>query len=217
MRPFQNSQETAGLRWDATVQVYLSSPCHVGLGWCRADRDPPSLTKDYYIAVVRRAHRLFQPGDVVILNVTNGGGERWPAYGLSGRGYKVAGLYVQYCKYWRKNNDFPGEFRRSPGLVELVEVPEGLKGLPPAAPDVRRFVVRLSSEAFRTRVSSNSPVSSAPAQTELPPLKNITSDLRIKEHLLKVSARLCRGDVLLQNGHFAGLDKTKLGRNPPEK
>lgn len=161
MRPAQNSQDTAGTRWDETVQVFMSHS-----GWRRADLNPPQLTRDYYIAVVRKTHRLFQPGDVVILAITNGGGERWPAYGLSGRGYKVARLYVQHCKYWRKNNDFSGEFRHSPGLVELVEVPEGLKGLPPAAPDVRRFVVLLSSEAFRTRVSSNSPASSTPAEVD---------------------------------------------------
>lgn len=65
MRPVQNSQEMAGVRWDATVQIYLNNA-----DWYDdINLSLPQLTKDYYIAIVRKTHRLFQPGDVVILNV----------------------------------------------------------------------------------------------------------------------------------------------------
>jgi hypothetical protein len=167
MRPSQNSQGTAGSRWDETVQIFLRAGCG-----CNTDLGRLQLTIDYYVAIVKKRHRLFQPGDIVILDVTNGDGERWPAYGLSGRGYQVAGLYVQYCKYWRENKHDPrAEFKHAPGLVEIVEVPEGLKGLPPNAPEIRRFVVGLSSEVSRPRVSSNSPASSTSDEDDRPPKK----------------------------------------------
>jgi hypothetical protein len=44
-------------------------------------------------------------------------------------------------------------------------------------------------------------------EVELPPLSNIAADPRIREHLRNVAARLCRGNVLLQGGHFANVEK----------
>lgn len=62
--------------------------------------------------VVRLPHRMWNVGDHVLCYYSNGGGERWPTYGLSSKlGSFVGGLYVQWQRY--------------PGRPPMVHGPRG--------------------------------------------------------------------------------------------
>lgn len=57
---------------------------------------------DYlYMGVLRESTRLFNRGDFVVLALTNGGGERWPVYSVSSKGYQVYQFYLMFQNwYW---------------------------------------------------------------------------------------------------------------------
>lgn len=135
--------EDADTRWTKTVELFMS--CQ----W--SDLPAPMLGKNCGLGVVLHPHRLFRPGDVVIMNYWNGGGERQLVFCRTQRGYNVRMYYLPYRRYKRRIvNGCRVDDVTYPSTMNHVELPDELMGKPLADPAVRRFVVEyLAREGCR--------------------------------------------------------------------
>jgi hypothetical protein len=102
-------------QWDGTVALYL-----------RTEKEP--LGERRALGVIARPHKLFVPGDVVVVARE---GDRSPVWAESSRGYLVRHYYV-----------------RLRGALRIVDPPE-LRGLSPADPVVRHHVLSALARAER--------------------------------------------------------------------
>lgn len=140
-------RERSADRWDRTVAMFEadhpeSKIDRPQLGW-REGR--------CFLGLVLRCHRLFLPGDVLLGERSNGGGERQRVWCRTGRGYSVRGYYFQYCHY----------DRRCPGVgyvgnFVIVEEPAELTGHPPTCPAARLFVELLRAGDAAGQVGAGS-------------------------------------------------------------
>lgn len=128
----------AGTRWDKTVELFMSTQY--------PDLPIPRMGKDCGIGIVIRRHRLFQPGDVVLMNYWNGGGERQLIFCRTQRGYSIKMYYLQYRHYRRLS---PTKEKVYDGVMKPVDLPGELVGLSPTDPAIRHFVLSLTSEICR--------------------------------------------------------------------
>ena len=148
------------VQWDRTVDFYLH---HSEYHWddlqCR-------LGDDWHIGRIVQPHRLFVPGDVVIIQCWNGGGERQHVVAVSSKGYAVDGIYLKYRTCYRRGVQLHGEaaarvkrlnedlgghpdkqvshskfIEVDRGPLRFVEHPGDLAGCRPDDPAVRRYVV----------------------------------------------------------------------------
>jgi hypothetical protein len=76
-------------QWDRSVDLYLR--------WGRyAKRTERALEDGTRLARIVIPHRLFVPGDLVLVELINGGGERQQVYCVSTKGFSIRGMYLGY-------------------------------------------------------------------------------------------------------------------------
>lgn len=125
-----------------------------------AERAARNLCGGYLLGLYIRPHRVFAPGDVVLLWLDNGAGERYRAYGYSTKKRaSIRGLYVQ-AQRWRDNLTIDAELRVFSFPPELAQVE-----LAGAAPRAHASGVLRAAQAAR-RVSSDSPAQTTTQETE---------------------------------------------------
>ena len=118
-------------QWDRSVMVAQEVP--PGLMFRKELGDRLRLGR------IVRPHRLFRPGDIVLVLISNGMGERQPVWAVSSKGYCVKNYYMQHSRGRRHQQDFAdySDF----GPLRFVDLPGHLVGRTPDDPDVRHFVV----------------------------------------------------------------------------
>lgn len=144
-------------QWERTVRLFVHK--------CSFYRGEERLGSAWLLGEIVSNTRVFLAGDHVIVTVMNGGGERQPVHAVSGKGVHVRGSYLAYhTEGWRTRKDKNGKvvkrfrsigtsgrfsvvdcdmtrpFNHDHGPLRFVEHPGELTDLPPAHPDVRRFV-----------------------------------------------------------------------------
>lgn len=159
-------------QWDRTVKFVLKS----GFDDSRLE-DPHE--NEWFLGQIVLPHRLFVPGDLVVIRLSNGMGQRQPVWAVSSKGRQVQGLYLNYASAWRgyKQGKYyrrgywdrnagamvqrwirkrcrrtlgkPENQFEHPGPLRFVEVPEHLVGSQPDAPPLRQFIVALAREGWR--------------------------------------------------------------------
>jgi hypothetical protein len=158
-------------QWDRTVELYLRAGQYARFA-------ASALGDQVFIGQIVRTHRLFLPGDCVLVEITHGAGRRRVVYAVSGKGYIIRRMFLKYeadrwrwgpnpkpkkgIKSKRKLSALPQPVSTSgsrarfvtshdSGPLRFVEHPESLEGSFPDSPAVRRFVVEnLAREECRT-------------------------------------------------------------------
>lgn len=142
---------TREAQWDRTAALAAGE-----FGDDAVGRRSLALGDGWMLGEVAAPCRLFIPGDHVCVMISNGGGERQPVCGVSGKGYPVRRLYMKHASWKIRDEGVDARYDRSP--LRIVECPRGLAGLRPDDAAVRRFVVdrTRASDAAR-RVGASSP------------------------------------------------------------
>src|SRR5687767_6063071 len=77
------------LQWQRTLELYshrsmYRKSARGALGDC------------IFLGLIVRPHRLFLQGDVVIIEPTHAAGHRHVVFAVSGKGYPIVGMYLEY-------------------------------------------------------------------------------------------------------------------------
>jgi len=135
-------------QWDQTVEMVCRLQCPAYK--CYWAGDPyydrvfweDAFLNTWYVGQVIQTHRLFCVGDLVIINISNGGGQKQTVWAVTSKRYTVKGFYLAYKRSCR------GKLLDA-GPLRIVEGAEHLIGLRPDAPALRQFCVGLAREACR--------------------------------------------------------------------
>lgn len=93
----------------------------------------------WFVARFVRSTRLFLKGDLVVGLWCNGGGERQPVWGVSGRGHIIRNYYVQYARFsGMETASSEQHYNKVP--IEILELPRKLAKGSPASAALREFL-----------------------------------------------------------------------------
>lgn len=124
---------------DETIHLWAALSGH--LDWF----DKP-LDEYEFWGVIQFKRRLFQPGDIVIGNFSNGQGERWQVSSVSSRGFFIQRYYVDFQR-WRQHDlyrvsDKPSTCFNNRTQGKLLVCPDELQKLPVIDPAIRAWLVQ---------------------------------------------------------------------------
>lgn len=123
--------------------------------FCEGPSKPPDgfkwFGRELYIGVITNHHALYCVGDIVLVEASNGGGERWRACGWSTKKCCMIGWrYLRYQRYispalkpWQKRHETPNVPTNVNCTVRLLVPPDGhiSIGKRLVDPTVREFVL----------------------------------------------------------------------------
>jgi len=113
------------------------------LGAWRRGGYAPMFNSGWFYGIIVLHHRLFRKGDIVLVRVSNGQAERQPVWGVSSKGSRVCGLFMQYARY-------RGLERFDAGPLRFIGLPAHLEEGLPDAPAAKMHLLQLRLQALRT-------------------------------------------------------------------
>ena len=149
-------------QWDRTVRLYAESGRFAMYALS-------GLGNGVFLGRIVEPHRLFLPGDIVIVERTHGGCRRYQVYAVSGKGFRVRGMFLKFQADKHNRVPIPRRIKGvkskrkldslmprqcetfDSGPLRIVEHPDSLGDAFPDSPAVRQFVVEtLTREVSRT-------------------------------------------------------------------
>lgn len=145
-------------QWERTVELYLKYDTYARGGRRFDHGTTPRIGDECYLGQIVQPHRLFVPGDMVIVELSNGAAERQLVWAVSSKGYKIRRYYLGYRRWSPKirvrHRDTyiriwgPGELRGfDSGPMRFVELPDDLRNRCVDDPVVLRWVTTVDSSA----------------------------------------------------------------------